>query len=45
MPPVLMARGESPETVTRGAADRQPLALDDFAGQVRLAMSRSGEIR
>jgi hypothetical protein len=45
MPPALMARGESPETVTRGAVDRQTLSLDDFAGQVRLAMSRNGEFR
>jgi hypothetical protein len=45
IPPPLMARGDAPETVTRGAAERQPLSLDDFAGQVRQAMSRIGEAR
>jgi hypothetical protein len=45
IPPPLMARGEAPEIVTRGAPERQPLSLDDFAGQVRQAMSRNGEAR
>ncbi len=42
VPPVLMARSEAPETVTRGAADRRPLPLDAFAGQVRTAMTQPG---
>jgi hypothetical protein len=45
VPPPLMARSESPEIVTRGAAERQPISLDTFAGQVRLAMGRNGAAR
>lgn len=40
VPPALMARGDSPERVVRGALDRRPLALDAFASRVRLAMER-----
>jgi hypothetical protein len=43
--PPLMARSDSPEIVMRGAAERQPLSLDAFAGQVRLAMGPSGAAR
>jgi hypothetical protein len=37
--PVLMAGGDTPESVTRGAAMRRPLALDAFAATVRAAMA------
>jgi hypothetical protein len=37
--PVLMALGDGPETVARGAAMRRPLALDAFAATVRTAMA------
>ena len=39
VPPVLMARGDAPETVVRGAPSRVPLALDAFAATVRSAMA------
>jgi hypothetical protein len=45
VPPALMARGEAPEVVARGAADRRPLALDAFATQVRTAMTQTGGAR
>jgi hypothetical protein len=45
IPPPLMARGDVPETVTRGAPDRRPLPLDAFATQVRLALSERGDPR
>ena len=45
VPPVLMARGESPETVKRGAPDRRPLPLDAFAATVRAAMAQTGGAR
>ena len=35
IPPALLARGDLPETVRRGAATRVPLALDAFSQQVR----------
>jgi hypothetical protein len=37
--PPLLARGESPETVVRGAAARRPMPLEDFGAQVRAVMS------
>ena len=37
--PVLVAQGDAPETVTRGAVTRRPLALDTFAATVRAAMA------
>jgi hypothetical protein len=37
--PVLMAEGDAPERVTRGTANRRPLALDAFASTVRAAMA------
>ena len=36
--PLVMARGDAPERVTRGAASRKPLPLDAFAAQVRAVM-------
>lgn len=33
--PIVMAKGTAPERVVRGARDRQPLPLDQFAAQVR----------
>ncbi len=38
IPPLLMASGDAPEPVTRGAVARQPLPLDSFAATVRAAM-------
>lgn len=35
IPPALIARSDAPEPVTRGAAARRPVALDQFAAQVR----------
>jgi hypothetical protein len=34
VPPALLARGEAPELIARGAAGRRPLALDAFNAQV-----------
>jgi hypothetical protein len=45
MPPVLMASGDAPETVLRGALDRTPLALTRFADTVRAAMAQTGGAR
>jgi hypothetical protein len=42
LPPVLMARGDGPETVKRGTTDRKPLPLDAFAATVRAAMAKTG---
>ncbi|MDQ3488972.1 MAG: hypothetical protein M3468_14745 [Acidobacteriota bacterium] len=33
--PIVMARGITPQPVVRGAPDRQPLPLDQFATQIR----------
>jgi hypothetical protein len=38
MPP-LMARGESPEPIVRGAPGRQPMTLEAFGAQVRAVMA------
>jgi hypothetical protein len=35
----LLARGESPETVVRGAASRRPMELETFGAQVRAVMA------
>ena len=43
MPPVLMARSESPEKVTRGATDRRPVPLNDFGAQVRSVLRGGGK--
>lgn len=45
VPPALMARGDAPQRVVRGAPDRRPLALDAFASQVRVAMEQPGVAR
>jgi hypothetical protein len=45
IPPVLMAKGEDPEAVTRGDGTRRQLALPAFAATVRAAMAQSGEAR
>jgi hypothetical protein len=37
--PALLARGESPEVVTRGAAARRPLPLERFTDQVRAVLA------
>ena len=41
IPPALMARGESPEPVRRGAAARVPVALDAFSAQVRAILAET----
>ena len=38
--PIVMARGDAPETVVRGA--RRPLPLAQFAGQVRAVLQQGG---
>ncbi len=38
VPPALVAHGATPQRVTRGAADRQPVPLDTFRAQVRAAL-------
>ncbi len=43
--PVLMARGDEPERLTRGSLDRRPLALDAFAATVRSALEQNGGAR
>ena len=45
VPPVLMARGDEPQTVTRGSRDRRPLPLDAFAATVRAALAQTGGAR
>ena len=45
VPPPLVARGDAPETVTRGAPERRPLSLDAFANQVRVAMAGKENLR
>jgi hypothetical protein len=40
--PIVMARGTAPEVVTRGARDRRPLPLDQFAAQVRTVLQQAG---
>ncbi|MEN3338432.1 MAG: hypothetical protein V7647_2108 [Acidobacteriota bacterium] len=45
MPPVLMATGDDPELVTRGAVDRAPLPLETFAATVRTAMAQPRSAR
>jgi hypothetical protein len=39
VPPALLAAGETPEAVRRGAAERRLVALDAFGGQVRAVMA------
>jgi hypothetical protein len=38
MQPILLARGTTPQKVVRGARDRQPLPLDQFAAQIRTVL-------
>jgi hypothetical protein len=45
VPPVLMARGDAPQTVRRGTTERKPLPLDAFAATVRAAMALPGGAR
>lgn len=40
--PVLTARGTEPEPVVRGAVDRRPLPLAQFAAQVRTVLQQGG---
>ena len=40
--PILTARAEAPEPVVRGAANRQPLPLEQFATRVRTALRQGG---
>ncbi|MGB2715041.1 MAG: hypothetical protein WBC51_12735 [Vicinamibacterales bacterium] len=41
----LLARGETPESVVRGAASRQPMPLETFGAQVRSVMAELAEGR
>ena len=41
-PGAVMARGAEPERVVRGAADRAPLLLDEFAARVRAVLAAGG---
>ena len=43
--PPLLARGEMPETVVRGAVSRQPMPLEAFGAQVRSVMAELAEGR
>jgi hypothetical protein len=40
VPPPLMATGNGAEVVTRGAANRKPVALDEFGAQVRAVLAQ-----
>jgi hypothetical protein len=40
--PIVTARGAAPETVARGARERRPLPLEQFAAQVRAALQQGG---
>lgn len=43
--PPLLARGDTPETVVRGAVSRQPVPLEAFGAQVRSVMAELAEGR
>lgn len=43
--PPLLARGDTPETVVRGALSRQPVPLEAFGAQVRSVMAELAEGR
>ncbi|CAN5690050.1 hypothetical protein BH18ACI5_BH18ACI5_05250 [soil metagenome] len=43
--PVLLARGDGPEPVVRGARERRPLPLEQFGAQVRAALQQQGGAR
>ena len=45
IPPVLMARGDDPQAVTRGDRSRRQLSLEAFAATVRTAMAQPGGAR
>jgi hypothetical protein len=38
-PPVLTARGTTPEVITRGAVDRRPVPLETFGAQVQTVLA------
>lgn len=40
--PIVSARSAAPQTVVRGARDRRPLPLEQFATQVRTALQQGG---
>jgi hypothetical protein len=40
--PIVMARGTTPQPVRRGARDRRPLPLEQFAAQVRAVLQHGG---
>ena len=40
--PIVMARTAMPEVVSRGARDRRPLPLDQFAAQVKTVLQQAG---
>ena len=42
VPPPVMARSSEPERVRRGARTRQPIALEVFSAQVKMALQQGG---
>ena len=40
--PIVMARSDAPEAVTRGAVERRPLPIEQFAAQVRTLLQQGG---
>ena len=42
VPPALLARSRTPETVVRGAGGRSPMALETFGAQVQTVMAEKG---
>ncbi|MBA2301768.1 MAG: hypothetical protein H0W08_03975 [Acidobacteria bacterium] len=40
--PILMARSDAPEAVTRGATERRPLPIEQFSAQVRTVLQQGG---
>ena len=43
VPPALMARGTSPETVVRGSPERQPVSLETFGAQVQTVLAEQAK--
>jgi hypothetical protein len=41
MPPALMARGEAPEVIVRGAVERRAVPLETFGAQVQTVLSEA----
>ena len=41
--PALLATGDAPQVVTRGAPERRPLPIESFAAQIRAIMAEAAE--